>query len=276
MSRVVVVTDSSTCIPSEYAAECGIRVLPINAYLPEEGRPSDDGPELAGELAAAAEREELLGANRPFVTEYLDAIETPGYDAALVVTPAIEFATMFRNANLATELANRPTVTIDTRTAAAGQALVALAGAEAAARGEDLASVVRVVEDASRRVELVASLATLEPIRRSGPVPEEVLQQSDGGGARSVFRMRDGMVEPLGAVSSAEETLETIRCAFRASTLHGVERSAIFHAGAPELAAHLEDLLGGVDFVSGFSPAMQVYTGPGLVGAAWIPAEAGS
>ena len=127
------------------------------------------------ELTEAIEDEELQAANHPFVTEYLAAIESPGYDAAVVVTPAIEFATMYRNAALAAELATRPTVTLDARTAAAGQALVVLAGARAAARGASLDEVVRVIEDASRRVELVASLATLGPIRRSGPLPDDVL-----------------------------------------------------------------------------------------------------
>jgi fatty acid-binding protein DegV len=201
-------------------------------------------------------------------------VEENGCDTAVVVTPAIEFAAMYRNACLAAELATRPTVAIDARTAAAGQALVVLAGAAVAARGGDLAEVVAAVEDATRRVELVASLANLDPLRRSGPVPDSVLGAGGLDGARSVFRMCDGTIEPLGEAADAESTLETIRAAFVASTPGGVERSTVFHAGAPELAHRLEELLGGVDFVSGFSAAMQIHTGAGVVGAAWLPARA--
>ncbi|MDA8292366.1 MAG: DegV family protein [Actinomycetota bacterium] len=271
MGRVTVVTDSSTCLPEALAVEFSIRVLPISSYLSEEGAAADLGGDSPLALSEEAELEELTAANRPFVTEYLAAVEHPGCDAAVVVTPAIEFAAMYRNAALAASLANRPAVAIDARTAAAGQALVVLAGAQVAAAGGDLEAVVAAIEDATRRVELVASLASLDEIRRSGPVPEEVLGAAGSSAARSVFRMSHGTVEPLGATGGAEESLETIRDAYRASTTRGVERTTVFHAGAHQLAARLEQMLGGVDFVSGFSAAMQVHTGRGVVGAAWLP-----
>jgi len=274
VGRVIVVTDSSTCLPLALVDEFAIRVLPISSYLSEEGTAPDLGGDAPAALTEEAELEELTAANRPFVTEYLAAVEATGYDAAVVVTPAIEFAAMYRNASLAAGLATRPAVAIDARTAAAGQALVVLAGAQVASAGGDLDAVVAAIEDATRRVELVASLASLEEIRRSGPVPEEVLGAAGTAAARSVFRMSHGTIEPLGATGGAEESLETIRDAYRASTPHGVERATVFHAGAHELAARLGQMLGGVDFVSGFSAAMQVHTGRGVVGAAWLPKAA--
>jgi DegV family protein with EDD domain len=270
MPGVLIVTDSSTCLPIELTDTLPIRVLPISVYLPEgQGAGPAAGP--ASAISEAAEHAELSGANHPFVTEYLEAVEAGDADAAVVVTPAVEFAAMFRNAALAAELAVRPCVTIDARTAAGGQALVVLAGAEAAAAGAGLDDVVRVIEEASRRVEVVASLATLDPIRRSGPLPEEVLAARGGSGARSVFRMRDGTVEPVGSPGGLEETLETIAASVAASSAAGIERCTVFHAGEPELARRLGTLIERVDFVSGFSMAMQVHTGPGVVGVAWIP-----
>jgi DegV family protein with EDD domain len=273
VERVIIVTDSSTCLPPNVISEFDIRVLPISLHLPEhlpEGV-DEDGDETTWRLPQAVELEELSGANHPFVTEYLAAIEEPGYCAAAIITPAIEFSTMFRNAALACELASRPAVTVDARTAAAGQALVVLAGAQEAATGSDLETVVRVIEDASRRVDLVGSLATLEPIRQSGPVPADVLEASELTGMRSIFRMHDGTIEPIAALATTQETLNTIRSTFLQSAPNGVERCAVFHADVPELADQLEKLLGGVDFVSGFSVAMQVHTGRGVLGAAWLP-----
>jgi len=210
------------------------------------------------------------------VTEYLEAIEAGEAEAAVVVTPAIEFAAMYRNAAVAAELSRRPCVAIDARTASGGQALVVLAGAEAAAAGAELDAVVQVIEDASRRVEVVAALATLEPIRRSGPLPDELLGTPGELGERSVFRMRDGTVEPLGSPGDPEQTLHRIAEAVATSTPEGIERITVFHADAPELARRLGSLIGRVDFVSGFSVAMQVHTGRGVVGAAWIPCGSGA
>lgn len=273
MAGVLIVTDSSTCIPSELAESLGIVVLPISVHLPDSDTAlieEADGStwQLTGDLA----HEELMGANHPFVTEYLSVIETPGYESALVITPAIEFSTMYRNAALATELATRSTTVHDARTAAAGQALVVLAAAQAAASGSALDEVLLVAEDASRRVELVAALSSLEPIRRSGEVPKEVFDDESISGEHSIFRMRDGVIEPLGGVQSSAESLEALCDAYRKSTVDGVDASTIFHADAPDLANNLRALVGDVDFVSGFSIAMQVHTGRGVIGIAWLPA----
>ena len=88
--------------------------------------------------------------------------------------------------------------------------------------------------------------------------------------------MRAGAVEPLGETASAEESLATIQRAYLASAQFGVERTTVFHAGAPALARRLGELLGGVDFVTGFSLAMQVHTGHGVVGAAWVTCDDGA
>ncbi len=274
MAGVLIITDSSTCIPAPLAASLGIAVLPISVHLPDSDTAViEEADGTTWQLTGDLEHEELMGANHPFVTEYLSVIETPGYEAALVITPAIEFSTMYRNAALAMELASIDTVVHDSRTAAAGQALVVLAAAEEAARGVSLDEVLRAAESASRRVELVASLASIEPIRRSGEVPEAVLAAEESPGERSLFRMHDGVIEPLGGADGATRSLEIMCEIYRESILSGVESSTIFHADARELAEELQGLVGEVDFVSGFSIAMQVYTGRGVIGIAWLPTQ---
>jgi DegV family protein with EDD domain len=275
MRKVVVVTDSSTCLPASLVDELGIDVLPISVYLPEGDYELAEQPDEATlVLPEGTEADELAAANRPFVTEYLAAMEQPDYDAAIVITPAVEFATMYRNAVLAAELTDRPVAAVDSRSAAAGQALVVLAGAEAARRGASLEEVLRVVEAAIDRVDLVASLATLEPIRRSGPLPEDVLGEASPVHDLSLFRMRGGNVEPLGTADTTELALEQIAATYAQAKGAGIERVTVFHADAPAHAARLVELMGGVDFVSGFSVAMQIHTGRGVVGAAWLPRRA--
>lgn len=279
MGRVGVVTDSSTCLPAHLVEELGIRLVPVTVHLPGADRVDGaDGTEgehdhdhLASRISEAVERDQYVRSSHPFITDYLAAVEEVEADQVVVVTPAMEFAGMYRNASLAAELAARPAVTIDSRTAAAGQALVVLCGAEAAAGGADLADVVRAVEAASRRVDLVASLETLVPISRSRRVPSPALRAAELEGMRSVFRMRGGTVEPLGATSTTEESLRTIAKEWEATAAPPPEgRTTIFHADCRELAERLGALLGRVDFVSGFSAAMQIHTGQGVVGAAWL------
>lgn len=265
-------TDSSTCLPPDQAEALGIVTVPVTVHLPDADSVDGSG-ELSRRISEAVARDQYVRSSQPFITDYLAAIEDSACDQVVIVTPAMEFAAMFRNASLAAELAARPAVVVDSRTAAAGEALVVLAGAEVAAEGQGVEAVVASIEDASRRVDLVATLETLEPIRRSRRVPAGVLGEPLGG-SRSVFRMRDGAVQLLADVAGEEEGFSCIRDAFEAGGGPASERATVFHADNPSAADRLGSLLKRVDFVSGFSAAMQVHTGPGVIGAAWLPGAA--
>lgn len=266
------VTDSSTCLPQALLDKLSVGVVPVSVHLP--GADSVDGSDqLSRRISEAVERDQYVRSSQPFITDYLAAIEEAGCEEVAVVTPAMEFAGMYRNASLAAELTPRRAVVVDSRTAAAGQALVVLAGAELAATGAPLEAVVGRIEEASRRVDLVATLQTLAPIRRSRRVPAPALagaQEADD--VRSLFRMRNGTVEPLGEAAGEQEAIERIAEEFRRAGASRAEHSTVFHADCPEAADRLCRVLGEVDFVSGFSAAMQLHTGPGVVGAAWLPA----
>lgn len=268
-------TDSSTCLPPELLDKLGIVTVPVTVHLP--GASGVDGTgELSGRISQAIEQDQLVRSTHPYITDYLAAIEDAGADEVVIVTPAMEFAAMFRNASLATELTARRAVVVDSRTAAAGEALVVLAGAEVASSGAGLDEVVAAVEDASRRVDLVATLSSLDPLRRSRRVPARVLRGAAFEGTRTLFRMHDGTVELLGEVEGEEAAFGAIGASFEEGGGRDVERATVFHADSPEAAARLCETLGRVDFVSGFSAAMQLHTGPGVIGAAWLPPGAGA
>jgi DegV family protein with EDD domain len=273
VARVAVVTDSSTCLPHELLDKLNITVVPVSVHLP--GSDTVDGSDqLSRRISEAVERDQYVRSSQPFITDYLAAIEDSGCAEVAVVTPAMEFAGMYRNASLAAELTSRRAVVLDSRTAAAGQALVVLAGAETAATGAGLDAVVGRLEEAARTVDLVAALQTLEPIRRSRRVPAPALGGESPEAERSLFRMRDGTVQPLGDLPGEQEALARIAEEYRSGGGEAAVHSTVFHADCPDVAERLCRLLGDVDFVSGFSAAMQLHTGAGVVGAAWLPKEA--
>ena len=271
MARVAVVTDSSTCLPPELADKLGVISVPVTVHLPGSSGVDGSG-ELSRRISQAVQQDQYVRSTQPYITDYVAAIEEAACEEVVIVTPAMEFAAMFRNASLAADLTSRKAAVVDSRTAAAGEALVVLAGAEAAQSGASLEEVVSVLENAISRVELVATLTSLEPIRRSRRVPAPVLAKAPPGGSRSLFRMRYGTVESLGEVEGEEAAFAAIAEAYKEGGGVGSASSTVFHADHEEAAQRLCELLGGVDFVSGFSAAMQLHTGPGVVGAAWIPA----
>ncbi|MGH9101419.1 MAG: DegV family protein [Acidimicrobiales bacterium] len=271
MSSVVVITDSSTCLPPDRLAHLEVAVVPIMVHLPE-GDCADGSDELADRAYAALSQELPVTSSPPSAADYLAAVERTARSgrAPVIVTPAAEFTPMLRNALAAAGLASVPVSVVDSRTAAAGLALVVLRGAEAAAGGAVQATVVEEVERAASEVDLVATLAALGPLRRSGKIPPAL-----GTGAppprHTVFRMSQGTVESLGQVEGFEAALDWVAEEWRHAGGSALSETAVFHAAYAAAAASLRDRLGPVAFTSGFSAAMGVHTGPGVVGAAWLP-----
>lgn len=272
MHDIALVTDSSACLPPALARALGIRVLPITVHLPDADY-RDGIDRLARGVYRAMERDEPVKSSPPSVVEYFAAIEDVGGRSVIVVTPATEFTTMYRNARLAAEMAGPHVTVVDSRTAAAGHGLVVLAGATAVAAGASPAETVRTIEHASTRVDLVASLENLGPIRRSGRVPSVALDVAGRLGVRPVFRMRFGAVEPLASPRDTAAALARIQREWVAGSGPDADHTAIFHADCQDLAVRLERRLGPVDHVVELSAAMGIHTGRRVVGAAWLQPE---
>lgn len=272
-TRVALVTDSGACLPAWLADTLGIRVLPITVHLSGSDRlDGDDG--LPQQVYQALDHDQPVKSSPPSAADYLAAIEDIDAAGVVVVTPAAEFTAMCSHASLACELSAGRAVMVDSRTTAAAQGLVVWAGAEVAAAGGTRKDVVRGLEAASSRVDLVGALARLGPLRSSGRVSSPGLEGEGGPGARALFRMRGGAVESLSTVASAEAALAAIQEEWSRAGASPGGRTIVFHADCPDLAGDLAGRLAGVELVTSFSAAMGIYTGRGVVGAAWLPPPA--
>lgn len=267
--RVTLVTDSSACLTPDLFHEHGIQVAPILLQIgSQEYR---DRLEVSTEdVYRALEEGVPVKSSAPSPVDYLEAIERAGEGPVVVVTPALEFTRMYRNATLAAELAGRPVTVLDSRSASAGHGLVVLAAAEAAAAGGAVHDVVAAARRAARGTELVACMETLDFLRQSGRVPALALGLATHLGVRPVFRMREGQAERIGLPRSTEAALARIVREWRGGGGRDAARSAVFHAARPELAAQLSAAVGGATYVTEFSAAMGIHTGPGVVGVAWV------
>jgi DegV family protein with EDD domain len=267
VARTLVVTDSSACLPRPLADELQVRVAPIRVHVGDRTLP-DDGATAALVYEALAAGE-AVKSSAPSPGDYLALIEEGEAEGAVVVTPPLEFTAMWRAASLAGRLASRPTTVVDCRTAAAGQCLVVLAAARAAAALATPLEVVHAAEDAARRCEMLAVLDSVGPIGRSGRVPSSVLAAADRAGIHPVFRLRSGAVELVASPRSATRALDELARRFEALSGRGAPEAVVFHALAPEQAEALAKRLG-AQLVTEFSPAMGIHTGPGVLGVAFL------
>jgi DegV family protein with EDD domain len=268
VSGILVVTDSNVCLPRALTERLAIQIVPIAILLTDVDRADDSvDPEL---VFAALARDETVKSSPPSVLDYLTAVEHGDADSAIVLTPAAEFTSMYRNALEAAQLSTRPVRVVDTRTAAGAQGLVVEIVAEAARGGTSLDDVERLAHDAARRTELVAALDRVATIEHSGRIPSPVLATVQSHRAFPIFRFENGAVEALDTVLS--DPLDALRATWERDGGPDAAGSVVFHAGAEARALELRARLRGDEPVRPFSPAMAVHTGPGVVGVAWLRA----
>ena len=255
VSRVAIVTDSTACI-GDVDLGSGLRTVEVTVLFTD--REAGDRDVDPGEVYERLGRGEAVKSQAPAAAAYLEAIEAGDHDGVLVLTPADEFTVMAHNARLAADLATRPTVVVDTRTAAAGHGLVVRAALTAAGEGADLAHVSSVARATADRVELVAAMYEPSYLEHSGHIhaPAEVM----------IARFRDGQVVPQAAAGDPLRALATSWRKGRGTP----DTTLVFHSALGERAEELRRTLRVEEPVLACGAAMGAHVGPGLVGVAWL------
>lgn len=268
---VTVVTDSAAAIPKDVADERGIRVVPIWLRVGQE--PIEDG--MLGLEELLARMDEGISSSAPSPGDFAKALDEAGADGALVLTLSSKFSATYDSARAAAEQADVPTRVVDTQTAAAAQALVAFAVAEAASSGATLDDVENVARRVKDEVRLVATFDDLSFLVRSGRVPEVAGWIGRKVRLNPIIEFSGGSVRPLRPAFSRDAAQDRIIAKWRNSRVENARVHVIaFHALDRDAADRLlgkvlEETDASTALVSEFGPAMVAYTGPGLVGLAW-------
>ena len=238
---------------------------------------------IGGESIHEGERplSELLGDERvstsgPAPGEFQEAIESHlGDDGVLVLTIAASMSGTHEAATIAAgQLGDRVRV-VDTATAAGAEALVVLAAAAAAERGASLDEVEAEAKDVAERVQLVASVPSLDHLVRSGRVPGIAGWAGRRLRINPLFEFRGGRVHRLRpALSGDAATDRMVGRLLRSREPNTRLHVAALHALAPGAAEGVlerveAEVTPATKFVGEFGSVMVVHTGPGLYGLAW-------
>jgi len=268
---VAVVTDSAAALPAELADRYGVTVVPM--WLTVGGEAEVEGARPLEDLVD----QEGVTTSAPTPGEFEQAIKDRlrSSDGVVVLTIAASMSATFQAAHLAGEAVGGPVRVVDTATAGGAEALVVLAAAQAAQRGDSLDAVERTARDVIERVRLVATLPTLDHLVRSGRVPGLAGWAGNRLGINPLFEFRRGKVRRLRPALSRDAALDRMVGILRRSRVPGARlHAAALHALAPDAGEDLLNRVRGQDdspdaFLGGFGPVMVVHTGPGLAGLAW-------
>ena len=152
---------------------------------------------------------------------------------------------------------------------------VALAAAETSWRGASLEEVVKVAEQARERTGLLAVMDTLEYLARSKRIPSAAAWAGNLVNIKPILSIANGEVKRNGAALSKSRALRKIIEKLKSEAGKGNIRVAVVHTNSSEDAQRFLDRIKtevkpSELMLSSFTPAMGIYTGPGLIGAAYL------
>jgi DegV family protein with EDD domain len=286
MQKVAIVTDTTACVPQELVTAYNIEVVPIQLIF--EDKTYRDGIDITPTefyaLLRKAKKIPTTASSSP--SPYLEAYREASRKAQsiLCLTEPSRFSAMLDSAKVAVEMAkntlrNVAIEVLECTTAAAGQGLVALAAARAAALNKPLEEVKEIARDIMSGVHLFATLDTLQYLVKSGRVPQAAALVNSILSIKPIFTLNQvdahTVALPRTMKSAMKRMLELMEAAvIKGQPLH----VAVMHADAPGEAITLRDRITSEFFcreiyITEFTPVMGVHTGPGLIGVAFYGEE---
>jgi DegV family protein with EDD domain len=286
MKKVAIVTDTTACVPDEQARKYGIEIVPVQLIIGE--KTYRDGIDISpSEFYSRLRQSKQIPTTSSSSPEpYFEAFEKSSYKAEtiLCLTEPRKFSAMFDSAQVAMEMAKKSINdtaidVVECSTAAAGQGLVALAAARAAAQDKSLSEVKEIVYNIMSRTNIFATLDTLHYLARSGRVPQAAALVNSILNIKPIFTLNHGDAHTVAIPRTTESAIKRIIKLMgnqinKELPLH----VAVMHADAPQHAATLHKRISSQFncreiFITEFTPVMGVHTGPGLFGIAYYSDE---
>jgi DegV family protein with EDD domain len=283
--KVAIVIDTTACVPTEQVNKYNIGVVPIQLII--DNQTYRDGIDIK-----PTEFYALLRQSRKMPTtataspeHYLEAFRRASLRAPsiLCLTEPSKFSAMFNSARSAADIAretlrNTTIEIIDGTTAAAGLALVALAAAKAAALEKSPEAVKEVAQNIMSRINLLATLNTLQYLARSGRVPQAAAMVNTILNIKPVFSLNHADAHTVALPRTMKSAINRMLKLMKPLVKKGRGlHVAVMHADALEQAESFKNRISAQFdcqiFITEFTPVMGVHTGPGLIGAAFYNEE---
>ena len=279
MSKVALVTDSTTYLPVEYLEKYVIRIAPASVIW--AGEEMQDGvdiqpAEFYTRLESAREMPTTSQTTPAVFIDVFKELLSKGYDILTVVISRKLSGTVASAEQAIQMLPGANIELLDSRTGSMGAGWPILQAAKAAAAGAGLTECKAIVEKALENVGILLTVATLDFLHRGGRI----------GGAQHFLGTVLNMKPILEIVTGGFEGLERVRT-FKKARNRLIEllqdriggrspvRLAVLHANAPDVAKRLLEQAAKVvqpieTVFAEVSPAVGVHLGPGTVGLAFM------
>jgi len=277
MTKIAIVTDSTAYLPQDFVKRHNIRVIPLSIHW--DDITYMDGVDITPtQFYGRLEKSSTIpSTSQPSVGNFLQAFKelAPHYDG--IIVPLISSGisgTVVSAKTAASMFLEVPVEVIDSRTTAAGLALIVTAIAQAVSDGKNLNKTKRIADDILNRSKLFFVVDTLKYLHKNGRI---------GGASRYfgtalsikpiLFLDNQGKIDALEKVRTKRKATERlIQLAVEQSNGKHVN-VGVMHANAQKEAKNLqEQLFEQLDCtqieIYDISPVIGAHVGPGTIGLA--------
>lgn len=278
--NTAIVLDSTADFPDAPQRLPNVRVVPLYVRFGEES--FRDYEELGPEAFYDRLREAatLPTTSQPTPQDFLTAYEElADYERILSIHIASNLSGTFGSAGLAAqELGGERVRLIDSRTASAAIAMLALAIERRLARGTTDEEVEALAASYARDAGLLFTVDTLEFLARGGRIGRARALAGQLLNVKPILTISDGEVVPLTRVRGWGKAMGEFRSRFASSTSADSDglRVGIAHAQAPERVMALEQMVrevrpnAQIEHVTTLGAVVGTHAGPGTVGFFWF------
>jgi len=271
-SRVKIVTDSASDLPTATTDELGIAVVPLTVRFDTEE--FVDGVELSNDafwqrVDASATLPSTAAPSPGAFEEAFRAAAEAGHDGVVCITLSSKLSATHQAALAgARAVADRIDVrVIDSGSCAIGEGLVCVEAAKAANVGASIEEIVSAVDELKSRVEIYAALDSIDHLRKGGRIGAAGAFFASVLAVKPIISVIDGEVRPEGRQRTRGRSLDHL--VQRVIERSPVDHLAVAHSGAPDLEQFLERLAPVIDrdriLVSKIGPIVGTHGGPRLI-----------
>jgi DegV family protein with EDD domain len=285
MSPVAVVTDTTQYLPREIIERHGLHL--VSLYVNWDGRTEreSDMPDFDAFYDHMRQSAQLPSTSQPSVGDFLTVYEPlleAGQDVLSIhlsggISGTVGAAEQARDQLIERGVAPERIVVIDSETAAAGHGFMAVAAANAAKGGADLAGAAEAARELRKVTKLLFAVDTLEFLRRGGRI-----------GAAQAWLGSALKIKPILSIEREIEPIERVRTAGRAADRlleflkerheGGADVFFLQHIQAPDVVARLAERGAEIygrppEFISEIGPVIGAHVGPGLIGVTGLPSR---
>lgn len=271
MGRVALVTDNSSGIPAELAAQLGIRVVPVDVIVDGVVLPEGVSIDVAQAVRDGVKVSTSRSTPEAFTKEFY-SLAAEGYEHAVVSTLSSKLSGTFDSAVLAARTSPISVTACDSRSIGLGLGFPVINAARAAQSGASAAQVLEVVEKGIESSKVFFYVDSLEYLKRGGRISATSALLGTALSVKPIMTVVDGEVVVKEKVRTQAKALtELVRLAVSCARDYEPALIGLQYFGDRSLvdqcARRIAEELPGIELlISEVSPVIGVHAGPGLVG----------